>query len=107
MAIRKSTRLAVLIRNNLFLDINGPAWNGAGMLFQILEAPTDLIIDHNTAMQTGNVVTVEGPPATGFVFTNNIAQHNAYGIIGSDSWAWHFHAESLVSRGHLRAQCFH
>ena len=30
------------------------------------------------------IIEVEGPPILGFVFTNNIARHNAYGIKGSD-----------------------
>jgi hypothetical protein len=30
------------------------------------------------------IVQVEGPPVKGFVFTNNIARHLSYGIIGTD-----------------------
>lgn len=67
----------ILIQNNLFfLDAAGP-------LFQLLNGTADVVIDHNTAFHTGNIITAEGPPHTGFVFTNNIVFHNAYGIVGS------------------------
>jgi hypothetical protein len=73
------------------IDINGPAWGHAdGRLYQIINGPTspphDIIIDHNTAFQSGNVITVGdilGNPVPNFVFTNNIQRHNRYGIIGS------------------------
>jgi hypothetical protein len=29
------------------------------------------------------VVQLDGPPISGFVFTNNVARHNSYGIIGT------------------------
>ena len=73
----------IAIRNNLFLDIGGPQWKGDGLLFQLLQGPADVTIEHNTAVQTGNIITAEGPPATGFVYRNNITPHNTYGVIGS------------------------
>ena len=55
-----------------------------------------ITIDHNTILHTGNVVTfysgqypnsagvtVTGGPIAGFSFTNNLVQHNAYGIFGT------------------------
>jgi hypothetical protein len=30
------------------------------------------------------VVAADGPPIRGFVFTNNLARHNLYGIFGTD-----------------------
>ncbi len=78
----------ILIRNNLFLDIgSGPG--GGGTLFQILNGTADVVIDHNTGFQTGNIIMVEGPPNTGFVFTNNIVRHNAYGIVGTGTGSGH------------------
>jgi hypothetical protein len=54
------------------------------------------VFDHNTVMHSGNIVTfysgsyinasgarVTGGPVGGFVFTNNLLNHNAYGIFGS------------------------
>jgi hypothetical protein len=71
----------ILIRNNLFEDIGG-SWGG-GRLFQLLEGTADVVIDHNTAFQTENVIAADGASHTGFVYRNNLTPHNAYGIIGT------------------------
>ena len=95
--IAASGELAHLqIRDNLVLDIDGSLWGGAGTFAQIGGEPADVTIDHNTIVHSGNVVTfysgtyinssgakVTGGPVTGFVFTNNLLHHNAYGIFGS------------------------
>lgn len=73
----------VTIRNNLFEDVGGERWGGDGRLFQILDGAVDVVIEHNTALQTGNLVTADGRPNGGFVFRDNIALGNAYGIVGS------------------------
>jgi hypothetical protein len=75
----------IAIRNNLFADIGGARWGGAGRLFQVVAQAADVVIDHNTAFQTGNILTTEGGPHVGFVYTNNIAPNNEYGIIGTDT----------------------
>jgi hypothetical protein len=75
----------ILITNNFFHDVGGVRWGGDGRLVQLLGGTLDIVIDHNTALQTGSILVVEGPPHTGFVFRNNIVPHNAYGIIGSGS----------------------
>jgi hypothetical protein len=74
----------ILIRNNLFEDIGAGRWGGGGRLFQILARANDVVIEHNTAFHTGNIITTERGPHTGFVYQNNIAPHNEYGIIGAD-----------------------
>jgi hypothetical protein len=72
----------ILIKNNLFDDVGG-AW-GRGQLFQLLDGTADVVIEHNTALQTDSMVLGGDNRAhTGFVFSNNIAPHNAFGIIGS------------------------
>ena len=84
------------IRDNLVLDINNSLWGGNGLFAQIGGEPADITIDHNTVVHTGNIVTfyngtyinssgvkVTAGPTTGFVFTNNLLHHNAYGIFGS------------------------
>jgi hypothetical protein len=49
----------------------------------------NVTVDHNTILHTGNIVTAYGDtkgvpkPMPGFRFTNNVAQHNAYGIFGN------------------------
>jgi hypothetical protein len=76
----------VVIRNNLFSDINPQAWGGSGYAFLLLGGPRDVAVDHNTLIQenASGIVQVEGPPILGFVFTNNIARQGTYGVIGSD-----------------------
>lgn len=77
----------LLIRNNLWEDINGSKWGGThGRWLQI--GNTDFVtVDRNTVQHTGNVITAygvftEGSPSVGFIFTNNSVNHNAYGVIG-------------------------
>jgi hypothetical protein len=73
----------IRIVNNLFMDIGGD-W-GFGRLFSIANGTADLVIDHNTALQTETpVFGGDTKPHTGFVFTNNIVPHNEYGFIGSN-----------------------
>lgn len=73
----------ILIENNLFTDVGG-LW-GSGVLLLIIDGARDITIVHNTALQAGNIVFGEGASDAGFVFTDNIVAHNAYGIIGSDA----------------------
>jgi cellulose synthase/poly-beta-1,6-N-acetylglucosamine synthase-like glycosyltransferase len=73
----------IAIRNNLFEDVGGERWGGGGRLFQILAGTRDVAIEHNTALQTGSIVMAEGAPNPGFVYRDNIAPHNAQGIVGT------------------------
>jgi cellulose synthase/poly-beta-1,6-N-acetylglucosamine synthase-like glycosyltransferase len=73
----------ITVRNNLFEDLGTEKWGGDGRLFQILSGAVDVAIVHNTAFQTGNIVTADGAPNRGFVYRDNIAPHNAFGIIGT------------------------
>lgn len=73
----------ILIRNNLFEDISGAKWGGSGILFQMLNGTAEVMIDHNTGLQDGNIILADGAPHTGFVYRNNITPHNQYGIIGT------------------------
>jgi hypothetical protein len=43
------------------------------------------VIDHNTIVQehASGIVQADGPPILAFVFTNNLARHNAYGFTGT------------------------
>src|SRR2546430_7035552 len=49
----------------------------------MLDGTASVTVDHNSVFQSGNVITGDGRPHTGFVFTNNIAPHNLYGVIGT------------------------
>jgi hypothetical protein len=73
----------ILISNNLFEDIGGARWGGGGTLFQIINGTANVVIEHNTAFQTGNIITTEGAPNEGFVYRQNLTPHNEYGITGS------------------------
>lgn len=72
----------VLIKNNLFDDVGGVRWGGGGRLFQMIQETEDVVVDHNTAFQSGNIITAEGRHDR-FRYTNNISLHNEYGMIGS------------------------
>jgi hypothetical protein len=73
----------ILIKNNLFDDVSGARWGGVGRLFQAYHGVTDLVVEHNTAFQDGPIITVEGKPHVGFVYRDNVAPHNEYGIQGT------------------------
>ncbi|MBL8187206.1 MAG: right-handed parallel beta-helix repeat-containing protein [Acidobacteria bacterium] len=74
----------VLVRNNLWDDIDGTRWRAQGKFLQISDVP-DVVVDHNTVLQTGNIITTYGSPCRNLVFTNNITNHNQYGVKGDDA----------------------
>jgi len=81
----------ILIKNNLFDDVNTTNWGGAGRLFQILGGPipggtVDLVIDHNTAFHTGDILAADGAPHTRFFYTNNLTPHNVFGVGGTGTY---------------------
>ena len=55
---------------------------------QVGEGPAEISVEHNTIVQTGNIITAYGgtrqapSAADRFVFKDNIALHNANGVIG-------------------------
>jgi hypothetical protein len=74
----------ILIQDNLFEDVNGKTWGGGdGRLFQVISGADAVTIDHNTGFQSNQIVFGDGLPNTNFVFQNNIAPHNLYGVMGS------------------------
>lgn len=79
------------IRNNLFYDVDGAKWGGDGRFILIGGGPADIVIDHNTVIQSGTVVqfygTQNGRPwkIENLHFTNNLARHNQFGIIGESA----------------------
>jgi hypothetical protein len=80
----------ILIKNNLIEDIDGNKWGSAvygpasGRFAQIVGGPANITFDHNTIFHSGALIVADGPPSSGFVFRNNIARNNLYGIVGSD-----------------------
>ncbi len=75
----------IRISNNLFDDVDGSRWGGAGgSLIQIIAGPGDVRFEHNTAFQSNFVAAVDvPPPGTGFVFRDNLMPHNEFGFFGS------------------------
>lgn len=74
--------IGISILHNLVYGIDSSAWGGSGAFLQVGDAAADILVDHNTVVQTGNVVIAYGRPVQGFVFRNNLVRHNAYGIKG-------------------------
>ena len=76
---------AIVIRNNLFADIDSQNWGGNGYFATITGGPRDIVIDHNTIISDhgSGVLQLDGPVVQQFTFTNNLAKANAYGIIGT------------------------
>jgi hypothetical protein len=72
------------IRNNLITDLS-KSWGGKAYLATITDGPRDLIFDHNTVISPdgSGLIMADGAQIAGFVFTNNVARHNSYGIFGS------------------------
>ena len=73
----------LLIRNNLFEEVGG-RWGGKGRFLQLVDGTTDVVVEKNTSGQTGEIVAVSGRPHGGFVFRDNVAPQNQYGIAGDD-----------------------
>jgi hypothetical protein len=75
----------ILIHNNVFWDIDSQNWGGNGYFLTIVGGPRDVTVDHNTIISDhgSGVIQVDGPPILEFKFTNNLAKHNSYGIIGT------------------------
>lgn len=78
----------IRIRHNLFYGVDAAKWGGDGRFLLIGDGPASIIVDHNTAIQTGSILHLYGErngspwPVRNLQFTNNIALHNEYGIVG-------------------------
>jgi len=73
----------ILIKGNLFEDVDAARWGGDGRLFMVLSGTADVVIDHNTAFQSDSIIVADGPPNATFVFTNNLTPNNQYGLLGA------------------------
>lgn len=71
------------IRNNIFADITGAKWGGAGAFLKST-AWDGLTIENNTILQSGNIANAYGAPVKKFIFRNNIVFENEYGIKGDN-----------------------
>ena len=78
----------ISIVNNLFSEIDPRIWCGSNCPSNAAFVPNlsqseDTVINHNTILQTGNIITAGTHINTGFVYKNNLTPHNDYGIKGS------------------------
>src|SRR5205807_6488082 len=84
---QQTARITIL--NNLFDDISDANWGkasdtcGNGIWIQVT-GMLNLTVNHNTLINDGKDVLAYGAQSNGFVFANNIMQHNAFGIIGNN-----------------------
>ena len=40
----------------------------------------DLVVEHNTVLQNGNILFASGAPDSDFVYRDNLTPHNSYGV---------------------------
>lgn len=71
----------ITISNNIFDDINSTRWGGRGA-FLLITGTADVVIEHNTILQTGNITAAYGAVNTGFIFRNNVIVDNGLGFHG-------------------------
>jgi len=96
------------IRHNLFYDVDASRWGGDGRFLLIGGGPSDIVIDHNTVIQSGSVVqfygTQNGRPWTieGLRFTNNLTRHNQFGVIGESAGIGRTAIAAYVSHDEFR-----
>lgn len=72
----------VKVINNVF-EIDGPRFGSNGVFLTIINGTENVTVEHNTAIQTGNIISTDYAANTGFIYRNNITRHNEYGIFGS------------------------
>ena len=77
------TRLRrVKVVNNVF-EVDGPRFGSNGAFATVINKTEDVTIEHNTVLQTNQIIVTDYAPNTGFIYRNNIARHNEYGVFGS------------------------
>jgi hypothetical protein len=79
------------IVDNVFENVNVGVFTGHGRLFQFIEGPADVIVEHNTTLHSDAsshsvvMMDVAPPKMARFVFRNNIATRAQYGVFGSNA----------------------
>jgi hypothetical protein len=78
------------IRQNLFYDVDASKWGGEGRFLLVNDEPDNIVVDHNTVVQSGSILQLAGrqngraKAIRNFQLTNNLFLHNEYGIIGDE-----------------------
>jgi hypothetical protein len=98
---------AIRIRNNEVYDLS-KSWGSNAYFLYITGGPRDVTVDHNTIISPNGsgVLIADGAPVANFVFTNNLARHNSYGIFGSgyaigNATIAHYFPDSVITRNVL------
>jgi hypothetical protein len=77
------TRLRrVKVVNNVW-EVDGPRFGSNGAFATVINKTEDVTIEHNTVVQTNQIIATDYAPNTRFIYRNNITRHNEYGIFGS------------------------
>ena len=97
------------IKNNLFYDIDAAHWGGEGWFLKVGDGPTDIVVDHNTVIQSGNVLQLYGrnnndrpQVIENFHLTNNLTLHNEYGISGDAAGVGNTAIAAYLSHENIR-----
>ena len=72
----------VVVRNNLFEDVDGKYGEGYGRFLMVGRGTIDVRVEHNTVWHTGSIMFAGGEPNLGFVFKNNLLRLAGSGITG-------------------------
>jgi hypothetical protein len=82
------TARRIRIAENLIHGVDRARWGGNGTFLQIGEGPAEVTVEHNTIIQSGNIINAYGgtkdarAAVDGFVFRDNLTLHNSNGVIG-------------------------
>ena len=73
----------ITFRNNLFEDVSQTAYGTNARALLLGDGAATLIFDRNTIIHTNSsLLYAYGDAMPGLVYTNNLSQHNKYGILG-------------------------
>lgn len=98
----------IVIRQNLFYDVDASRWGGHGRFLLIGDEAADILIDHNTVLQSGSVMHLYGQrdgrprPIRNLQVTNNLTLHNDFGILGDSEGIGQPTIAAYVSGGEVR-----
>jgi hypothetical protein len=101
----------VHVANNLFDDVDINAWGGDGCFLQLLSGAESVVVEHNTILNRGGaLIKLDGDASTGFVFRDNVARHNDYGVTGNSvgygARAFETYAPGAIFTGNVIAKEF-
>ena len=88
--------------------MDGSRWGGDGRFLLVGDEPADLVVDHNTVIQSGSILQLYGRhngrarPIVGFQLTNNLTLHNEYGIIGDEAGVGRAAIAEYLTREEIR-----